>query len=89
MNVVEKNSVITYLKKRNLTKQYLKAKQHIISNNFRAVDLKKRQPYSEDIWYFRITKKYRALAEKIEETFIFFIFLIISKMLFRVLDSKK
>lgn len=41
MNVVEKNSVINYLKKRNLTKQYLKTKQHIISDNFRAVDLKR------------------------------------------------
>ncbi len=67
MIVFEKNSVISYLKKRDLTKLYLKAKENILSGNFRAVDLKKRHPYSENIWYFRISKKYRALAEKVDE----------------------
>lgn len=72
MIVVEKKSVVLYLKKRNIVKPYLKAKEHIVSGNFRAVNLKKRQPYSENIWYFRITKKYRALAEKVGETLYVF-----------------
>lgn len=72
MIIVEKNSAITYLKKRGITKQYLKAKEHILNDNFRAVNLKKRQPSSENIWYFRINKKYRALAEKVDDTLFVF-----------------
>lgn len=71
MIVVEKSNIVVYLKK-NLTKQYLKVKQDICDNNFRAVDLKKRQPYSDNIWYFRINKKYRAFAEKVDNTLFVF-----------------
>jgi hypothetical protein len=72
MIVVEKTSVGIYLKKRNLTKQYLKVKQDIVNDNYKAVDLKKRKPHSNNIWYFRITKKYRAFAEKIDNTLYVF-----------------
>ena len=65
MNVVEKNSVIAYLKKRNIVSPYLKAKKQLVQGNFKAVNLKKRQPYSENLWYFRITGKYRAIAERV------------------------
>lgn len=41
MIVVENKKVITYLKKRNIAPQYLKAKNNILNNNFNAVDLKK------------------------------------------------
>ena len=33
MIVVEKSNIVVYLKKRNLTKQYLKVKQDICDNN--------------------------------------------------------
>ncbi len=72
MIVLEKPIVITYLKKRGLIAKYLKAKNNIIGDDFRAVDLKKRQPYSDNIWYFRIDKKYRALAEKVDDTLYVF-----------------
>jgi len=65
MIILENGSVVEYLKKRNLVKQYLKAKRNILNNNFKTVRLKRRQPQSENIWYFRISKKYRALAEKV------------------------
>jgi ribosomal protein S19E (S16A) len=66
MIILEKNGdIVEYLKKRNIVKQYLKAKKNILNNNFKTVNLKKRQPQSESIWYFRISKKYRALAEKV------------------------
>lgn len=57
MNVFEKSTVEKYLRKRNILKQYLKVKQDIKNDNFKAVNLKKRKPYSEEIWYFRINKK--------------------------------
>jgi len=74
MIVTEKPVVISYLKKRGLVLKYLKAKNNILKGNFRAVDLKKRMPHSDDIWYFRIDKKYRALAEKVDNKL--FVFLI-------------
>ena len=72
MKILEKPDVIDYLIKRGISKQYLKAKENIVSGNFKAVDLKKRQPYSENIWYFRISKKYRALAERVGDTLYVF-----------------
>jgi hypothetical protein len=41
------------------------AKKQIVQGNFKAVNLKKRQPYVENLWYFRITGKYRAIAERV------------------------
>ncbi len=72
MIILEKEEVISYLKKRGLVAKYLKAKSNISQNNFRAVDLKKRKPHSDNIWYFRIDKKYRALAEKVDNKFFVF-----------------
>jgi len=73
MNVVEKKKVIRkYLEQRNILKAYLKAKENIMAGNYEAVDLKKRNPKSSNIWYFRITKKYRALAEKQGDTLYVF-----------------
>ncbi|QMU63182.1 MAG: hypothetical protein GKR88_02095 [Flavobacteriaceae bacterium] len=74
MNVIEKKGVIASLKKRNLVAQYLKAKDNILAGNYTVVDLKKRKPKSANVWYFRITRKYRALAEKKENTlYVFYI----------------
>ncbi len=74
MIITEKAIVISYLKKRGLVSKYLKAKNNILQDNFRAVDLKKRRPHTDNIWYFRINKKYRALAEKIDDKlYVFYI----------------
>jgi len=72
MNILENKKVILAIKKYGITKQYLKAKENILSGNYYAVDLKKRQPHSENIWYFRISKKYRALAERVNDTLYVF-----------------
>lgn len=62
MRVFEEVGVIGYLKERNITKPYLKAKQYIEMGYFGQVDLRKREPKAEGIYYFKITKKYRALG---------------------------
>lgn len=62
MKVVEHKRVVVYLRKRNLLTQYQKAKQLLLQNLFGSVALKKRNPKSSNIWYFRINKQYRALC---------------------------
>ncbi|QMU64474.1 MAG: hypothetical protein GKR88_09390 [Flavobacteriaceae bacterium] len=64
MEVFESESVIKYLTKRSITKQYRKAKQHIMAGNAKSVLLKPRQPKNSGIYQFRITRKYRAFAVK-------------------------
>ena len=55
-----------------MTLQYLQAKHNILNNNYKAVDLRKRKPKTDNIWYFKINKKYRALAEKVDDTLYVF-----------------
>jgi len=55
-------SVIEYLKKRNLVKQYKKAKERLKLNQLASVQFKKRKPKTSGKYYFRITKKYRAIG---------------------------
>jgi hypothetical protein len=62
MKVREKQSVVSYLKRRQLTKPYLKAKRFIEGGLYELVDLRKREPKSQNKFYFRITKKYRAFG---------------------------
>lgn len=62
MKVREKPHVIKYLKNHQLTKSYLKAKGYIEAGLFELVDLRKRQPKSQNKFYFRITRKYRAFG---------------------------
>ena len=59
MKIAEKKHVERYVKSRGIVKQYRRAKQFLKAGNFQAVEFKKRQPKEFDIWYFRITKKYR------------------------------
>jgi len=54
---------LEYIEKRELTKQYQKAKSHILSGRFSSAQLKLRAPKKDQIWYFRINKKFRALCE--------------------------
>lgn len=53
----------SYLEKRNLTKQYLKACEYIVDGNTKNTGLKLREPKSHEIWYFRINKQYRAFCK--------------------------
>jgi len=57
MNVFEEEGVVDYLKARNITQPYLKAKRYLELGYFGQVDLRKK-----GVFYFRITKKYCALV---------------------------
>ncbi|MEQ9297578.1 MAG: hypothetical protein RIF33_03395 [Cyclobacteriaceae bacterium] len=54
--------VILYLEKRGLIAQYKKAKTYLKNTHATAVQFKKRKPYSEGKYYFRINRKYRAIG---------------------------
>ncbi len=56
------------IEKWQIVSQYHKAKWYIISWDFRSADFKKRQPYKEEIWYFRINKQYRAFGNIVDST---------------------
>ena len=56
------NSILEYLMKRNLVSQYKKAKELLKKNHLISVSFKKRSPKSSGKYYFRITKKYRAIG---------------------------
>ena len=62
MKVREKPKVIKYIVTHQLTSQYLKAKHYIEQGLFELVDLRKRQPKDQNLFYFRINKKYRAFG---------------------------
>ncbi len=72
MEVFETDKAVAYLKSRNLIKEYKKAKSYILGGHFQQVQLKKRHPYSRGIWYFRITRKYRAYAKKEQNRLVVF-----------------
>lgn len=61
MQVFETKEVIEYLSKRNLIKQYKKAKTYMINWLYENVDFKLRKPKEQKIYYFRINKQFRAL----------------------------
>jgi len=56
------NSILDYLKKRNLVPKYKKAKELLKKNHLSSVQFKKRKPKSSGRYYFRITRKYRAIG---------------------------
>jgi hypothetical protein len=60
-SIFESDDVILYLEKRNLLKQYKKAKNFMLLGFFENISLKKREPKEDDIYYFRINKKFRAI----------------------------
>lgn len=61
-SVVEHKSVLPYLQKRNLTDQYKKAKNFLLSGKAHLVQFKLRRPVKDKIYYFRINKQYRAFC---------------------------
>ena len=60
--ILEKKEILPYLQKRNLLKQYKKAKQYLLQGNTIQIKFKERNPKGSGIWYFRINKQYRALT---------------------------
>jgi len=60
--VIETSTVIKYLKKKNIYKQYLKSKSYIESGYCSLVDLKIRQPKHKGIWQFKMNDQYRAFC---------------------------
>ncbi len=54
---------IKYIEKRGLKNQYQKSCKFILEGYLKNVDLKLREPKSQEIWYFRINKQYRALCK--------------------------
>ena len=60
-DIVEKNAIIEYLTKRDLLKQYKKAKWYILSWYPNLVDFKLREPKEAWFYYFRINKQFRAI----------------------------
>lgn len=65
--IFEKKEILQYLQKRNLTKQYKKAKQFILQGNTLQTKFKERNPKGSGIWYFRISKQHRAFCVFDEE----------------------
>lgn len=60
--IFETKDVLPYLEKRNLVKQYKKAKQFLLAGNVLQVKFKERNPKGSGVWYFRINRQYRALG---------------------------
>ena len=70
MKVLEEEGIIDYIRKRNLVKPYLKAKKYLEMGFYEIVDLRKRKPKSANVFYFKITKKYRAIGYIEDSIFI-------------------
>lgn len=61
-SIIEEPDVYQFLKSRNLTKQYQKAKNYLLSGHFQQVNFKLRQPKDKGIYSFRINKQFRAFG---------------------------
>lgn len=60
--ILETNEAAEYLLSRNVADQYKKVKGHILAGHISGAQLRKREPKEDDVWYFRINKKFRAFA---------------------------
>lgn len=54
--------MVKFLSKRDLLKQYKKAKDYLVAGSKGQVRFKERRPKGSGVFYFRINKQYRALA---------------------------
>ena len=62
MCILETSEVAEYIQSRNLMNQYKKVKGYILAGHTSGAHLRKREPKGDNIWYFRINKKFRAFA---------------------------
>ena len=60
--IIEEKGIERLLKKRELLKQYKKAKTYLLTGNAVSVKFKERRPRGSGIYYFRINKQYRAIC---------------------------
>lgn len=65
----ESENVVIYLEKRNLISKYKKCKALLLIWLYKNVDFRKREPKTDDIYYFRINKQYRAIGFIENKTF--------------------
>ena len=60
--IEEADGIEKYLKKRQLLKQYLKAKNNILAGRLQQAAFRKRNPKSSNCYYFRINDQFRAIG---------------------------
>lgn len=60
--VLEVKKVLPYLKKRQLSSAYQKAKKTILRGDLRSVSFKLRKPKHEQVYEFYINHKFRAFG---------------------------
>lgn len=60
--IFETSEVYDYLRSRHLLQQYKKVKSYLLSGHVQQVQFRKREPKKDGIYYFRITKKFRAIG---------------------------
>ena len=67
--IIEQKKVVNYLIRRNLVRQYQKQKDLLLAGGTKQVDFKIRKPNKDDIYQFRINKKFRAFGYFDNQTF--------------------
>ena len=71
-HIFERDDILLELKQKNLLAKYKKAKNFILENQSKVVDLKKRKPQKDEVWQFRIDKQFRAYCYFEKDTLIVF-----------------
>lgn len=71
-NILERDDILLELEKKNLLTKYKKAKNFILENHSKLVDLKKRKPKKDEVWQFRIDRQFRAYCYFEKDTLIVF-----------------
>ena len=61
--VLISDDLINFLEKRNLEKQYKKAKEYLLKWYYSKIRFKLKEPKKDGIYYFRINLQFRALAK--------------------------
>lgn len=70
MQIYESDEVVTYLKKRNMVKAYLKAKNYFEKGLTINIDFKLLKPKQYGHYQFKINNKYRAKGYFRDENFL-------------------
>lgn len=71
-NILERGDILLELEKKNLLAKYKKAKNFILEDHSKLVDLKKRKPKKDEVWQFRIDRQFRAYCYFEKDTLIVF-----------------
>ena len=71
-HIFERDDILLELKQKNLLAKYKKAKNFILENHSKLVDLKKRKPQKDEVWQFRIDKQFRTYCYFEKDTLIVF-----------------